>query len=499
MTSLANSHDSTHNSKHDASHQNDDKFRDERTPLIEKLIEDIRKYGKKTKKFQDDRSYYPCHYCKELLEMKYLVHCTKIQCSRYFCLRCLNQRFFFQTKSILDLMKMSAWDCFVCRNICLCRSCRDVAETAIPGELAIPKIPKEDSKKGEKEKKVVSLGRRGSRNMGPEKTAIRKSSENKKRRSDSSSDDEKKSKKGDNEKSEKKTTKVPARAAKREKIDKVERKKREREENMKRDILPVVEHLPPNFEDRRLTKSLSRATGGVCHLCTRICSFKDSIRCTVDNCGKRYCADCTKKNIDKTFVLKNANLECWICYACGGTCTCDSCKNKRKAATALLGVRRREDSYKKRSEQSQDDEETGKLVVKKRKYTRSPNKIRQKPGPKPKDRTQERSLSATTNNARTSVTPQNPRRKATRRKYTRKTDAANSNYSQVVTKKKVEINTTVSTLVNTTNNMGSPTGMKGVKIIQEIKSDEYKFTVFDAENVEELRKMENIIDMSAKQ
>jgi len=70
-----------------------------------------------------------------------------------------------------------------------------------------------------------------------------------------------------------------------------------------------------------------------------------------------------------------------------------------------------------------------------------------------------------------------------------KIDQSNPNFSQYVSKKKVEINTTVSTL---NHPQGSPSSALrgGVKIIQEIKSEDYSLTVYDAENVEELRKME---------
>lgn len=37
----------------------------------------------------------------------------------------MQARYDLQTKDVYDVMKRSTWDCFVCRNICVCRLCRD--------------------------------------------------------------------------------------------------------------------------------------------------------------------------------------------------------------------------------------------------------------------------------------------------------------------------------------------------------------------------------------
>jgi len=63
-----------------------------------------------------------------------------------------------------------------------------------------------------------------------------------------------------------------------------------------------------------------------------------------------------------------------------------------------------------------------------------------------------------------------------------------ANISKFISRKeKFEINTTVNTI--TTSNGAQSGG--SVKIITEIKSDEFQLTIFDAENVEELKMLES--------
>jgi len=348
-------------------------------------------------------------------------------------------------------MKRTSWDCFVCRNVCLCRSCRDTAEALIPAWGPIGAITKKD--KTEKTTKTLK------KFIAPKKKT------------------EKTTKSNTTDKN-----KTPT------KIE--EKNRKDEKKNSDRKVIPQTElKIEQKIEDKTPTKTINKGTVGICHLCSKSSSYKDSIKCSIDTCNKRYCTLCVKKTIDKNFILKNANPDYWICYACGKTCPCDKCTVKRKEEALLLGVRRRpKENYGHNADNNFGDEiKKKRKISRSRSTTKSVTKDISASKEVPQDSKQNENSRSRTNSRggkrKGSVKPAN------KRGVKPKIDQSNPNFSQYVSKKKVEINTTVSTMNHT---QGSPSSVLkgGVKIIQEIKSEDYSLTVYDAENVEELRKME---------
>jgi len=380
-------------------------------------------------------TYYPCHYCKELLENKYLLHCTKPQCSRYFCLQCLNTRFDHQPKDILEVMKSPSWDCFVCRLLCTCRLCREKTE-----EITLPKPPEKKPMIEKPKTKLLGLTRRRGR---PKQITA---------------------------------SKEEVKSASPEKIIKKERKP---------SSSPTPNRKEKELEQSpRISKPATKIlTFGPCHYCSSVKSDSETIRCSIPECGKRYCRSCIVAHINKNFQLKNCNPDLWICYACGKSCNCPNCvkskgslvKDKISPLTKIqpppsdkkiTGLKRKLQDFTSRAQQK-DDQKFGSEPTKMIK----PNQ----PSATPRRRGPSKPKSIASETKSTSISK--PRKPVAR---SRKRSA----------KKPIMANT------NTTYNFGSQSNDKksnntGVKIITEIKSDEYQLTIFDAESVEQLKLLGN--------
>eukprot|EP01017_Pseudomicrothorax_dubius_P028056 TRINITY_DN3308_c0_g1_i11.p1 TRINITY_DN3308_c0_g1~~TRINITY_DN3308_c0_g1_i11.p1 ORF type:complete len:273 (+),score=33.72 TRINITY_DN3308_c0_g1_i11:540-1358(+) len=69
--------------------------------------------------------------------------------------------------------------------------------------------------------------------------------------------------------------------------------------------------------------------GGKCHLCAVNLSCKRFAKCSVTTCKEAYCLTCIRKHFDKKFSMTLYKPDLWVCFACGDSCCCLSCKEIR--------------------------------------------------------------------------------------------------------------------------------------------------------------------------
>jgi len=222
----------------------------------------------------------------------------------------------------------------------------------------------------------------------------------------------------------------------------------------------------------------SRSTGGLCHYCSNIVKDKDSIKCSRRNCGKRYCQHCITDNLEKNVNLNHLSPSSWTCYSCRNCCSCANClKGKEKdknSGQKVTGFKRKLKDYGSRTE---EDAEFGANPTKHLKTGNDEDNVKKPIKAEPSD-SQKPKKRGRTKKSKDLVSEEisAPERGNT------------ANISKFISRKeKFEINTTVNTI--TTSNGAQSGG--SVKIITEIKSDEFQLTIFDAENVEELKMLES--------
>jgi len=320
-----------------------------RNPIeyINDMIEKIKSLSKKKKVTGNIWEYNTCHSCRGLLENKLLVRCVEEECSRYFCLRCMNKKYSVSCEEIYDIIQIGKWTCFSCEGICNCKICKDrFLEHDMYQLVAFEKSKRKSPKIATN---IKPLG--GFTNLEREDSikSIKSIKEPKVQRQDSKSSYLEARNIEQQQLTPKETGKMNFMISRSKIRSKILAKKQihqrqhfledsSDEEAEKPETAAEVEKSTEASQrgSKKVSRGGKRKSNEECHMCGKVDSDISMAICSVDKCKKGFCEPCIFEHFQQDFTFKNYNPECWICYRCAGLCKCHKCSRKRMTGFKII-------------------------------------------------------------------------------------------------------------------------------------------------------------------